>query len=66
MYQSKHGLQALSEEMLLDSVDALPPLAKEAAAFCRYQKMALQMVGADGIVDEREVETFSLFEKLLR
>ena len=40
------GLQALSEEMLLDSVDELPPLAKEAAAFCRYQKMALQMVGA--------------------
>jgi len=40
------GLQALSEEMLLSSVDELPPLAKEAAAFCRYQKMVLQMVGA--------------------
>jgi len=31
-----------------------------------FLNSALQMVGADGIVDEREVETFSLFEKLLR
>jgi len=31
-----------------------------------FLNYALQMVGADGIVDEREVETFSLFEKLLR
>lgn len=31
-----------------------------------FLNSALQMVGADGVVDEREVETFSLFEKLLR
>ncbi len=31
-----------------------------------FLNAALQMVGADGIVDEREVETFSLFEKLIR
>ncbi len=31
-----------------------------------FLNAALQMVGADGVVDEREVETFSLFEKLLR
>ena len=31
-----------------------------------FLNTALQMVGADGVVDEREVENFALFEKLLR
>lgn len=31
-----------------------------------FLNAALQMVGADGVVDPREVETFALFEKLLR
>lgn len=30
-----------------------------------FLNAALQMMGADGRVDSREVETFSLFEKLL-
>lgn len=31
-----------------------------------FLNAALQMVGADGVVDKREVETLSLFEKLIR
>lgn len=31
-----------------------------------FLNQALQMVGADGIVDPNEVETFALFEQLLR
>lgn len=31
-----------------------------------FLNAALQMVGADGVVDEHEVETLRLFEKLLR
>jgi len=31
-----------------------------------FLNTALQMVGADGVVDEREVENLALFEQLLR
>lgn len=31
-----------------------------------FLNTALRMVGADGVVDEREVENFALFEQLLR
>jgi uncharacterized tellurite resistance protein B-like protein len=31
-----------------------------------FLNAALQLVGADGVVDEHEMETLSLFEKLLR
>jgi len=31
-----------------------------------FLNAALQLVGADGVIDEHEMETLSLFEKLLR
>ena len=62
------GEKAQVEEWLTmpphpEDVDPTDIPSEHRQIFLNY---ALQMVGADGIVDEREVETFSLFEKLLR
>ena len=53
------GLQALSEEMGLSSVDDLPALAKQAAAFCNYQRMVLQMIGAMNVPISKKKQPLS-------